>query len=598
MKDITYFVKQIHAYAGNKLYATILAMTFVGVLEGVGVLLLIPMISMTGIVDFGIENSAYIKFLSFIEDIPTSISIPIILFIYFMVVVGYNIIDRKIVMQNAVIQNGFLRTFRAETYKNLMFTKWEFFVKNRKSDLINLIMGEIAKTTGGTNAFLQFIASLIFTIIQVGLAFWLSPTITSFVLLSGFLLVFLNRKFLKRSLELGNTNFQLGKDFFAGITDQMNGIKDIKSNSLEKSRLEWFDDITRKIEKEQYNYMKLRTTSQFYYKTASALFIALFIFISLSLFKAQAGQLMLIIIIFARLWPRVAGIQGSLEQIAATLPSFNAVKQFQQECKKYKEFHLREDEEIPRLQIENDIQCQQVSFRYNTSENRYALQNINITLPANKMTAIVGRSGAGKSTLIDLIMGLNKPEEGSILIDGQPLSNDILLSLRSSLSYVPQEPFLFNASIRENLLLVEPKATDHEMWEALTFASAAEFVQKLPNGLDTFIGDRGIKLSGGERQRIVLARAILRKPAILVLDEATSSLDTESESKIQEAIDRLKGQMTIIVIAHRFSTIRNADQVLVLEDGKIVQQGGFIQLSKEKNKVFHKLLGKQLEVLQ
>lgn len=176
------------------------------------------------------------------------------------------------------------------------------------------------------------------------------------------------------------------------------------------------------------------------------------------------------------------------------------------------------------------------------------------------MTAIVGKSGAGKSTLIDLLMGLLQPEKGQVLLDGIPLNGDNVNAWRRALSYVPQEPFLFNVSIRENLLLVEPRANEKQLWEALEFAAAAEFVKKLPQGLDTHIGDRGVRLSGGERQRLVLARAILRKPEILILDEATSALDTENEAKIQEALEQLKGTTTIIVIAHRLSTIRNADQ--------------------------------------
>ena len=133
----------------------------------------------------------------------------------------------------------------------------------------------------------------------------------------------------------------------------------------------------------------------------------------------------------------------------------------------------------------------------------------------------------------------------------------------------------------------------NRLWEALEFSSAAEFVKKLPQGLDTVIGDRGVRLSGGERQRIVLARAILRKPSILVLDEATSALDTENEAKIQEALERLKGKMTIIIIAHRLSTIRNADQVIVLNQGKIIQKGGFSELAREKKGMFSHLLGNQ-----
>jgi ATP-binding cassette subfamily C protein len=211
------------------------------------------------------------------------------------------------------------------------------------------------------------------------------------------------------------------------------------------------------------------------------------------------------------------------------------------------------------------------------------------------MTAIVGRSGAGKSTLIDLLMGLNQPDRGEVRIDDILLTSDHLLSLRKSISYIPQDPFLFNATIRENLMIIDPNASDESIWESLGFAAADDFVSRLPQGLDTLIGDRGVRLSGGERQRLVLARAILRKPAILVLDEATSALDTENEAKIQAAIERLKGTMTIIVIAHRLSTIRNADQVLVMDQGEIIQVGEYNQLAGEKRGMFSNLLGIQME---
>jgi ATP-binding cassette subfamily C protein len=246
--------------------------------------------------------------------------------------------------------------------------------------------------------------------------------------------------------------------------------------------------------------------------------------------------------------------------------------------------------------MEDCLECRGVFFRYDQNENIYALNNIHLKIPANRMTAIVGSSGAGKSTLIDLLMGLNKPENGEVLIDGILLSNENLLSLRRSVSYVSQEPFLFNASIRENLLMIQPNSSEEELWKALEFSSAAEFVSKLPMRIDTIVGDRGIRLSGGERQRLVIARAILRKPSILVLDEATSALDTDNESKIQESLERLKGQMTIIVIAHRLSTIRNADQVIVLDQGEIIQQGGFKQLASEQKGMFNHLLKKQMEV--
>ncbi|HET7615774.1 MAG TPA: ATP-binding cassette domain-containing protein, partial [Bacillales bacterium] len=194
-------------------------------------------------------------------------------------------------------------------------------------------------------------------------------------------------------------------------------------------------------------------------------------------------------------------------------------------------------------------------------------------------------------------MGWIRQENGDVLLDGMPVSAGMRRSLRKSVSYVAQDPFLFHSSIRGNLLMVEPEAQEKDIWEALTFSRADEFVRKLPRGLDTVIGDRGVKLSGGERQRLVLARAILRKPTILVLDEATSALDSENEARIRDALERVRGRMTVIVIAHRLSTIRHADQVVVLEQGEVVQKGEFHQLADEKKGMFSHLLGEQLASL-
>ncbi|MCU5517998.1 ABC transporter ATP-binding protein/permease, partial [Bacillus wiedmannii] len=484
-----------------------------------------------------------------------------------------------------------------ETYSMILKAKWSFFLEKRKTNLINILTTELARVSYGVNLILQLLAAILFTFIQVGIAFLLSPQITIFVLVFGLLFLVASRVFIKKARILGGKTSELAKDYLSGITDHFNGIKDIKSNTLEASRLDWLQSITKKMSNEQMEYMRIRSNSQLFYKVSMAILIAFFLLLSVSMFQAQPTQLLLIILIFSRLWPRFMTIQSNLEQLAASIPAFKSLWELQEECKEAIEMQdIHQQKHIEPIRIKQGMECKDVYFRYNKQESLYALQNINVQIPINSMTAIVGHSGAGKSTLIDVLMGLIQPEKGQVLIDGTPLTTDNLLSLRRAISYVPQDPFLFNASIRENLLMIEPNASEEQIWSALNFAAAAEFVQTLPKGLDTLIGDRGVRLSGGERQRLVLARAILRKPSILVLDEATSALDTENEVKIQSAIERLKGTMTIIVIAHRLSTIRNADQVIVLGKGEIVQKGEFNQLAKERKGVFRSLLGSQMEV--
>ncbi len=596
LKQLLYFTKRIHEYSGKILYINLICMILIGILESMGIFLLIPLIGITGILDVTTEGVPFLSWMNrLFIGMPETTSLLIILGIYVIVMTGQSIFKRNQTVLGAKIQQGFIRHLREETYRSLLQANWGFYLKKRKSDIINIMTNEIFQVSAGIQLFFQFISSLIFTFIQIGIAVYLSVQMTSFILLFGLILLFFSRKFIKKSQSLGKESFQLTQTYLAGITDHFNGIKDIKSNSLEESHLSWFLSLSKRVEQNRIKLTTVNSTSQMIFKVVSAFLIVVFVFFSIKMFKAEPAQLMLIMIIFSRLWPRITGIQSNLEQIGSTVPSFKALLDLQNECAEARELHNREYKNVKSIEIKHGINCRNVYFRYHQNENAYALQNINVHIPSNQMTAIVGRSGAGKSTLIDILMGLNQPVSGEVTVDQVPLTSDRLLSLRKSISYIPQDPFLFNATIRENLMIIEPNTSEESIWEALEFAAASDFVRMLSQGLDTLIGDRGIRLSGGERQRLVLARAILRKPSILVLDEATSALDTENEAKIQDAIERLKGTMTIIVIAHRLSTIRNADQVIVMDQGEVIQVGAYNQLAREKRGMFSNLLGNRME---
>ena len=221
--------------------------------------------------------------------------------------------------------------------------------------------------------------------------------------------------------------------------------------------------------------------------------------------------------------------------------------------------------------IEGDVRFQNVSFAYDDA--RPVLHHISLQARPGETVALVGHTGAGKSTLVHLLTRFYEFEEGEILIDGQPIRDIPKSALRSAIAMVTQESFLFNGSVRDNLRLGNPDATDGELWEALDAANARSFVERLSDGLESIVGERGIKLSVGEKQRISIARALLKDPPILILDEATSSVDTETERLIQAALDRLMEGRTSFVIAHRLSTVRAADQIAVLERGRIVERG-------------------------
>jgi len=237
--------------------------------------------------------------------------------------------------------------------------------------------------------------------------------------------------------------------------------------------------------------------------------------------------------------------------------------------------------------FKGDVRFQNVHFSY--SEEIPVLHAINLHAQPGETIALVGATGAGKSTLVNLLTRFYEFDDGEILLDGQPLKEIPKDVLREAIGMVTQESFLFNGSLRENLRLGSPDADDKTMMEALEAANARAFVDRLPEGLGTVVGERGVKLSVGEKQRVSIARALLKDPPLLILDEATASVDTETERQIQQALDRLMRRRTCFVIAHRLSTVRHASQILVMERGKIVERGTHEELLADEEGIYAKL---------
>lgn len=242
------------------------------------------------------------------------------------------------------------------------------------------------------------------------------------------------------------------------------------------------------------------------------------------------------------------------------------------------------------VRIKGNIKFKKVRFTYPTRPEVEVLKNINLTIPAGEKVALVGHSGAGKSTIIQLLLKFYPVQDGEVEIDGKAIQDWNLKQLRSNIGIVPQEVLLFGGSIRENIAYAKPDATEEEIIDAAKKANAWQFIRKFPEGMDTKVGERGVKLSGGQRQRVAIARAILKDPAILILDEATSSLDAESEALVQEALDKLMKNRTTIIIAHRLSTIRKVDRIYVLKDGEIVEKGSHEELSLQENGFYANLV--------
>jgi ABC-type multidrug transport system fused ATPase/permease subunit len=588
------YIQKLHRYTGIQLYLNMCGMMLGSVFAGISVVLLIPLLSVMNLSGTLATNAIVTTITKPLQQLPASAQLPAVLALFVILLVGQATLERIVGQRNIRMEQRFIRRIRLDLYEAVLEANWPFFLRKRKSDLTNIMTQELPRVSYGIFTSLQLAMNVVYTIVQIGLAMWLSFKLTALVLGCGFLLIFVTRKFVVASRSLGDERTSLMQTYMAGITEQFHGIKDIKSNRTEKQHALWFRNLTKQMERNVVLFSRVQAVSQYYYKIAACVFIVLFVYIATAWIHVQPSMLLLIVVIFSRLWPKFTSLQAGWVNIAQILPACKALLELQTEAEQAREFNLKQ------LSVDIDskwrmwhgIECRNISYQYDTSIATYALRHINVHIRANSMVAIVGKSGAGKSTLIDLLIGLIEPQQGEILIDGVPL-HQCTAHFRQMVSYVSQDPFLFHLTLRENLSMGAAEVTEVKLWEALRFSAADEFVKRLPQGLDTVIGDRGVRLSGGERQRIVLARAILRSPSVLILDEATSALDSENEAHIQHALDRIRGTMTIIVIAHRLSTIRNADQVIVLDQGSIVQQGSYSQLAEASDGLFSQLLKHQ-----
>jgi ATP-binding cassette subfamily C protein len=300
--------------------------------------------------------------------------------------------------------------------------------------------------------------------------------------------------------------------------------------------------------------------------------LSIIAFVALRQMAIPPTELFALLFVFMRLAPQASGIHQSYQQLRSELPAFQDVSIA------LDRFHVdAEKPSDPARPITFNRECRldHVSFSYGTAP---VLVDVSVTIRRGHTVALVGPSGAGKSTLADLVLGLLTPSGGAVLVDGLPLTPQGLAGWRARIGYVPQDAFLFHDTIRANLSWASPQASEDQMWRALWSASAG-FVADLPAGLETIVGDRGVMLSGGERQRIALARALLRAPDLLVLDEPTSSLDADNVRAIHEAIAALHGRTTVLLITHRLASVTHADTIYVLDRGRVVESGTWVELA-------------------
>ena len=364
---------------------------------------------------------------------------------------------------------------------------------------------------------------------------------------------------------------------------------------------EWYESVrygnaVDKIVKISLTFARLR--GLFFIFIIAVLFGGIFFILWRGALMVQAGEMgagdLFTFIIYTGVLGGAIASFGSL--YTALAQAIGATERIQAMLESETEIDIDQVESAPPIKINGHIQYNDVHFSYPTRSDIEVLKGIDLTITAGQKVALVGQSGAGKSTIVQLLMKFYNLAKGSITVDGKNLEDYNLTSFRKNIGIVPQEVILFGGTIRENILYGKPDATEEELIDAAQRSNCLEFIDTFPERFETVVGDRGIKLSGGQRQRVAIARAILKNPAILLLDEATSSLDAESERLVQEALDELMLGRTSVIIAHRLATIKNVDNIYVLEDGKIIESGTHEELSSYVDGAYSNLAKLQFDI--
>lgn len=462
-----------------------------------------------------------------------------------------------------------VRDVREQLFKKVIGLPMKFYVKKPSGELISRIIND----SGVLQNLLGFSIKDIFVegatfIVLLTIAFirrWDLALMTLIVLPFSFFII---NKFGKKMKKIGQKTQEQISVLLVRLTESISGIKMIKAFLREKLHEDKFDRENKKYYRIALKRARTSGYSKFLHEIIAGLGSTLILFLGLYLVvrgEMTMGDLLSFFAALGMMYTpirRIGSANNSLQQARAAAERI---------------FYLLDQEpetdgtvELPA--IRDELVFNNVSFVY-PGTKKEVLNNINFKIKKGELVAIVGKSGAGKTTLVDMLPRFNRPTGGNIFFDNIDLNDVTLKSLRGNIGIVSQDIILFNETVRDNIALGKPDATDEEIIESAKAAFAHEFIKEMPNGYDTVIGERGVRLSGGQKQRISIARALLKNPSILILDEATSSLDTASEIIVQKALDNLMTNRTTFVIAHRLSTVSKADKILVLDKAGIVETG-------------------------
>jgi ATP-binding cassette subfamily C protein len=564
--------------------------------EGLGLVLLLPLLASAGMNFGGNSTASHITSaaLSLLtrSGIPARLWLPTVLVAFLLAAATRSMLRR---LQSTLLYtttNTIQLILSRRLYASVVHAEWSFLVRQRGGSFTHVLTEQLGKVAEAIALMLTLINVAFVALLYLAIAIRLSPPMTGLVLAMGFAVMVLQRRSLGRTRASANALTRSVGEVYAATEEHLLNLKSVKTYDAEEREIQSFSDLCSAVVRHSIATAKHQAAAAFLFEVGSLVALAAVIVLAFGLFHVQGATMLILLGIFTRLMPQLASLQSQTHQFAATLPSYEHLLRIEADCLAHAEPPAPKlPPDSTSLRLTRELRVDGLWFRYPVAStatlrpapeppsldhdpNTWVLRNLDFTVRAGLLTALAGPSGAGKSTLADLVTGLLTPTRGRILVDGRELTPASLHHWRARIGYVGQETVLFHQTIRDNLLWARPNATSEDLDRALHLA-AATFVYDLPQGLDAVAGDRGILLSSGQRQRLAIARALLRRPSLLILDEATNALDTENEARILDAlldaVSTLSGDLTILMIAHRPSALARAHHIFELQAGQLAE---------------------------
>ena len=622
-KSLSAYIHALFEVGRPRIAGTIGLMFLFSLSEGIGIALLLPILQVSGF-NLGAQGAVgrYADAMtSAFEAVGLHPSLLMLLMVFAGLVGARAVLGLWQLVAMCSVQQIFATRLRERLYHAIANANWLVLSRIRSSDLTHALTAEIERVEGATFGALSLASTMLLFLLYFGIALAVSASMTMLALGCGIILVALLRG---RTALLRGAGAELSnrtRGLYAGMVEHLQSLKAAKMYGVQERNFESYAALSREVARVSVDIERLQAATSSLFEIGSVVILAAVLYVSIRVLGVAPFAVLLLLAMFGRVMPRIMQCHHLYQVCMHAMPAFENVIGLAARCTAAAE---PADAPAEARAFGNSLCMEGVSFSYQRASgaapaNQFdrspsdqsppdqsrdqfgqplAVHDLDLTVPVGEVVALVGPSGAGKSTIADLMTGLLVPDSGRVTVDAVALDETGARAWREQIGYVSQDTYLFHDTVRANLLWARPGASEAEVREALALAAAEQFVDALPAGLDTVIGDRGASISHGERQRVALARALLRHPRLLILDEATNSLDAHNEQRILDAIERLRGDLiignlTIVIIAHRIAAVRRADRIYVVEGGTIVESGSWDELCAREHGRFRALCESQ-----